>query len=40
MDIIELSVGATVISGGAFLLTYLKKIKNKMKRSVLRNNEE
>ena len=37
MDIIELGVGVATIAGGAFLLAYIKKIKNKLKKFVLRD---
>ncbi len=40
MDIIELGVGATIIAAGAFLWIYIKKIKNKLKKFVLRHNKE
>lgn len=36
MDIVELGVGISAIAGGAFLLAYIKKIKNKLKKFVLR----
>ena len=37
MDIVELGVGISAIAGGAFLLAYIKKIKNKLKKFVLRD---
>lgn len=39
MDIVELSVGASIIAAGAGLLAYIKRVKNKLKRHVLRHNE-
>ena len=35
-QIIELGVGAGIIAVGAFLLAYIRKAKNKLKKFVLR----
>ena len=40
MDIVELSIGASIIAVGAFLLAYIRKIKNKLKKYVLRGADE
>ena len=40
MDIVELGVGATVIAMAAFLWVYIKKIKNKLKKRILRDNQK
>ena len=38
-QIIELGLGAGIIAVGAFLLAYIKKVKNKLKRFVLRGGQ-
>lgn len=40
LQIIELSTGLGIIAIGAFLLAYIKKIKNRLKRFVLRGGNE
>ena len=40
MDIIELGVGTTIIVGGAFLLAYIRRVKNKLRKFVLRQGGE
>ena len=40
MDIIELSVGASIIAAGLFLLAYIKKVKNRLKKFVLRQGQK
>jgi len=39
MDIWDLSIGATVIAAGAFLLAYIKKVKRRLRRFILRQGE-
>lgn len=39
-QIIELGVGTTIIAFGAFLAAYIKKTKNRLKKFVLRRNQE
>lgn len=36
MDIVELGIGMSIVAGGAFLLAYIKKVKNKLKKFVFR----
>jgi hypothetical protein len=38
--IIELSIGVGAIAVGTFLAVYIKKMKDKLKKSVLRNHED
>jgi len=40
MDIVELSIGAGIIAVGAFLLVYIRKVKNKLKKFVLRQGPQ
>jgi hypothetical protein len=39
-SILELSLGAGIIAIGSFLLVYIKKAKKKLKKFVLRGNNE
>jgi len=39
MDMVDLGIGATVIAAGAFLLAYVKKVKRRLKRFILRQGE-
>jgi hypothetical protein len=36
MDVIELGTGAGIIAAGALLLAYIRRVKNRLKRFVLR----
>ena len=38
-QIIELGVGASIIAAGVILWAYIKKIKNKLKKFVLRGGQ-
>ena len=39
IQIIELGVGASVIAAGAFLWAYIRRVKNKLKKFVLRGGQ-
>ena len=38
-QIIELGVGASIIAAGVFLWAYVRKVKNKLKKFVLRGRQ-
>jgi len=38
-QIIELGVGASIIAAGTFLWIYIRRIKNKLKKFVLRGEQ-
>ena len=40
MDVIELGIGASIIAVGAFLLAYIRRVKNKLRKFVLRGGNE
>lgn len=40
MDIVKLSISAGIIAIAAFLLAYIKIAKNKLKRFILRHNQQ
>ena len=39
MDIIELGVGASILGAGIILIAYIRKVKNKLKKFVLRGEQ-